>query len=91
MDTDEQIYSLHGETLAIQAVLAQVLYELKSLDPRFPDAIARGFDLAARFVEDRAIEAGETSPPEHLVKALRVVEELRTASLGRHNKPRHGV
>jgi hypothetical protein len=57
----------------------------------FPDAIARGFDLAARFVEDRAIEAGETSSPEHLIKAIRIVEELRTATLGHHDKPRHGI
>jgi hypothetical protein len=72
-------------------VLAQVLYELKSLDPRFADAIARGFDNAASLVENIAIKVGEASPPEHLVKALRIVEELRTVSLGHHDKPRHGV
>lgn len=91
MDTQQQINGLNAETFALQAVLAQVLYELKSLDPRFADAIARGFDNAASFVENMAIQAGEASPPEHLVKALRIVEELRTASLGRHDQPRHIV
>jgi hypothetical protein len=91
MDTDQQIYLLHAETLAIQTVLAQVLHELKSLDPRFADAIGRGFDNAASLVENLAIKVGEASPPEHLVKALRIVEELRTASLRGHDKPRHGV
>ena len=91
MDTDHEINSLSGETLAIQWILSQVLQELRLLDPRFTDAIARGFDRAARHVEDLAIQAGETVPPEHLVKALRIVEELRTASIGRHDKPRHVV
>jgi hypothetical protein len=56
-----------------------------------PRWISIGFNNAASLVENLAIQAGETVPPEHLVKALRIVEELRTASLGRHDKPRHGV
>ena len=82
---------LHAETLALQAILTNVFYELKSLDPVFADAIARGFDNAASQIENLPIQAGKTVPAEHLVKALGIIEDLRTASLGRHDKPRHGV
>jgi hypothetical protein len=88
MDYDFEIRSLAAETLAIQAALSNVLYELKSLDARFADAIARGFDKAASQVEDRAIEAGKTVPPEHLTKAVRIIEELRAASVGRVGQPK---
>jgi hypothetical protein len=50
-------------------------------------AIVRAFDKAASEIENHAIQAGQSVPPEHLVKALRVVEELRIASLGRSGKP----
>jgi hypothetical protein len=90
MDQQMQINSIAAETHAIQAIMTNVFYELKLLDPRFEDAIARGFNNAASFVEYVAIKAGRTSPPEHLVKSLRVVEELRATSLGQ-DKPKHGV
>src|SRR5262249_21246593 len=91
MDTDQEIIALHAETLAIQAALTHVLHELSALDPRFAAAIAKGFDQAARLAEDMAISAGKTVPPEHLVKTVRIIEDMRTATLGRHDKPRHGV
>ena len=87
MDYDREIALLNAETLATQQVLTSVLYELKSLNPSVAAAISRGFDNAARQVEDMAIQAGESVRPEHLVKAIRVVEELRTASLGYSGKP----
>jgi hypothetical protein len=82
--------ALYAETLAIQAVLTNVLNELKLLDPILADAVARGFDAASQ-VENFAIQAGKTAPPEHLVKALGMIGDLRTASLGRHDEARHIV
>jgi hypothetical protein len=64
-----------------------VLSELKSLKPSVAAAISRGFGKAASQVEDMAIQFGKSVPSEHLVKALRVVEELRTATLGHGGKP----
>jgi hypothetical protein len=84
---EQQIIGLAAETLAIQQVLTNVLFELKSLNPSVAAAISRGFDMAASQVEDMAIQAGKSVRPEHLVKALRVVEELRTATLGYSGKP----
>ena len=88
---DKEIYSLFAETVALQQILTNVFYELKLLDPRYADAIARGFDNATRQAEDLAIKAGKASQPEHLVKAIDIIENLRAASLGNHDKPRHGV
>jgi hypothetical protein len=88
---EHKLMIIRAETLAIQAVLTNVLLELKLLDPTLADAIARGFDNAANQIEDRAIEAGKAVTSETLVKALSIIEDLRTASLGRHDRPRHIV
>jgi hypothetical protein len=93
-----------AETLAMQHILSNVLSELKLIDPQIAGAISRGFDNATRqlddrlvaligdpSIEDNAIKAGKSVPPEHLIKtvaALGVVEELRTASLGRSGRSR---
>jgi hypothetical protein len=87
MDYEREVTLLSAETLAIQHILTNVLYELKSLNPGVAAAISRGFDNAARQVEDSAIQAGKSVPPEHLVKALRIVEDLRTATVGYSGKP----
>jgi hypothetical protein len=81
-----KLMAIHAETLAIQAVLTNVLYELKLLDPILADAVARGFDNAAIQIKNFAIQSGETASPEHLIKALGIIEDLRTASLGRHEE-----
>ena len=91
MDYDEEIRHLHAETVAMQWVITQVLSELQRSDPSLRDAIARGFDNAASFAENVAIQAGKNASPEHLVKAVDIIETLRTATLGKHDKPRHGV
>jgi hypothetical protein len=82
---EHELMVIRAETLAIQVVLTNVLFELKLLDPTLADAIARGFDNAANQIEDRAIEAGKAGTSETLVKSLSIIEDLRTASLGRHD------
>jgi hypothetical protein len=88
---EHELMVIRAETLAIQAVLTNVLFELKLLDPTLADAIARGFDNAANQIEDRAIEYGKAVTSETLVKALSLIEDLRSASLGRLDRPRHIV
>jgi hypothetical protein len=53
--------------------------------------IADSFDAAASFLENQTIQAGDAVPPEHLARSLRVIEELRAATLGDHDKPKHGI
>jgi hypothetical protein len=75
---EQELMVIRAETLAIQAVLASVFFELKLLDPTLADAIARGFDNAANHIEDRAIQAAKAVSSETLVKALSITEDLRT-------------
>src|SRR6476659_5601950 len=72
-----EIYALSAQTLAFEASITKVFYQLSKADPRFAAAIRQGFDDAASFVENFAIEKGKAASPEHTVKALRIVEELR--------------
>jgi hypothetical protein len=91
MNYDAEINSLSAETLAIQAILANVLREIGKADPMLRDAIKLGFDDAASMVENIALRLGKAASPDQSVKAIRIVEELRTATLGNPDKPRHGV
>jgi hypothetical protein len=91
MNYDAEINSLSAETLAIQAILANVLREIGKADPMLRDAIKLGFDDAASMVENIALCLGKAASPDQSVKAIRIVEELRTATLGNPDKPRHGV
>ena len=87
----DEIYLLSAETIAIQNILVHVLGRISRIDPRFNLAIKQGFDDAASSVEDMAISFGEAASPKHLVKAIRIIEELRTTTLGDQNEPKSGV
>jgi hypothetical protein len=50
-----------------------------------------GFNAAASFLEHRAIQLGKAASPDHTVKAVAIVEQLRTATLGKPDKPKHLV
>jgi hypothetical protein len=80
---EHELMVIRTETLAIQAVVTNVLFELRLLDPTLADAIARGFDNAAAQIEDRAIQAATAVSSETLVRALGITKDLRTASLAR--------
>jgi len=86
-----ELTGIRAETLALQAVLTNVLFELKLLDPVLAEAIARGFDNAANQIETGATQAGKAASSEPLVKALSIIEDLRIASLGRHDTSRRVV
>jgi hypothetical protein len=91
MNTDNEIQSLHAETLALNWIIAQVLRRIAQSDQKLADAICRGFNDAASDIENLAIRAGKAASPDHLVKALRIVEELRSVTVGDKNKPRNIV
>lgn len=91
MNAETEILSLHAETLALSWIVAQVFGHLARSDPKLAEAISRGFSDAASGVENLAISAGKAVPSEHLVKAMGIIEELRTAALSDHDKPRHVV
>jgi hypothetical protein len=91
MDHDREINLLAAETIAIQNILAQVLWRISEISPDLKNAIRQGFSDATSSVEDSAIRLGKVASPDHLVKAISIVEELRAATLGEKDEPRHGV
>ena len=91
MEVSKEINSLSAETLAIQTILAHVLHRLTEIDPKIAGAIKTGFEGAANEAENIAIRLGKTASPDHLVKAIHVIEELRTAALGTPDKLKRGV
>lgn len=91
MDYDHEIRSLAAETLALQQIVKDLCAGLAMHDPSLAPVIAKAFDNAARALEDYAIFMGKAAHPEHGVKAIRIVEELRAAVLGSPGKPKGGI
>jgi hypothetical protein len=87
----KEIESLAAETLAFGAILAMVFHKLSRVNPTIAAAISSGFDDAAGFVESTAMKRGKSTPPQYVVEALRIVEQLRVASLGNQQKPKRRV
>jgi hypothetical protein len=70
-----EIESLNGELAALRALLFYLLdFSARESD----DMVRRVFDAAADHLEDAAVRHGKSASPEHLVKALGIVEDLRT-------------
>jgi hypothetical protein len=91
MDHDLEIIALSAETLAIQTLLAHVLERIAKVDPQLDSAVRSGFDDAANDAENMAIKFGKAANAGHTVKALAIIEALRTATFGNTKKPRAGV
>ena len=91
MDHDHEIRSLAAETLAVQTIVGQALFRITQGDPRLKNAITEALGDAANVVEQVAIQFGLEAHSDHTVKALQVVEEIRTVILGRSNQPKRGV
>jgi hypothetical protein len=84
MDVQNEIHSLHGETLALTAIVGCLCARLAASGPSMAPIVAAAFDDAANLAEHTAIAAGKAADPEHTVKALRIIEELRAVALGKH-------
>jgi hypothetical protein len=90
MDHDKEILALSAETLALGYVVGNVLSTLARI-PALRSAIIEGFDQSADVADSVAIQFGKSAAPEHTVKAIRIVEEMRAMVLGNEGKPRHSV
>jgi hypothetical protein len=86
-----EIRYLGAETLALQIALVSVLSGLAKSDPKLAGIIREAFDNAANIAEEAAIRLGKAASPEHTVRALEIIEEMRVTALGSQGKPKHGV
>lgn len=86
MNTEDEIHALSAETLAFSIILGSVLSKL-AVDRSLRFAIAEGFDQAAEVAQTIAVRFGKSASPEHTVKALRIIDEMRAIVLGEDGKP----
>jgi hypothetical protein len=92
MDYDAEIDLLAAETLALQTLLAHLLDHLFKIgDLRLNAAIQKAFSEAASELENLGLDSSKAPDSVRSVKALGVIEYLRTAALGDHEKPKRGV
>jgi hypothetical protein len=90
LEVEKEIHSVSAETLALTVVLGNVLSRLAAADRTMRFSIAEAFADAANQVEVIAIRFGKSAASEHTVKALRIVEEMRTIVLGTDKPGRSG-
>jgi hypothetical protein len=87
MEHENEIRSLSAETLAMSIVLANLFSRFARI-PTLRLAIAVGFDQSVDMAEDITSMFGKSAPPDHMVKTLRLVEEMRAMVLGDGGKPK---
>jgi hypothetical protein len=90
MNTEKEIQALSAETLAFSIMLGSVLSKLAK-DPTLRFTITQAFNEAADVAQSVAVRFGKSASPEHTVKALRIIEEMRAMVLGDENKPKSFV
>jgi hypothetical protein len=87
MDREKEINSLAAETLALSVILGNVLTQLAA-SPALRPAIVAGFDQSADFAQIIAEQFGKSASPDHTIKAMRIIEEMRQVVLGKEETPR---
>lgn len=87
MEHENEIRSLSAETLAMNIVLANMFSRFARI-PALRLAIVVGFDQSVDTAEDITSVFGKSAPPDHMVKTLRLVEEMRAMVLGDGGKPK---
>lgn len=87
MEHETEIRSLSAETLATTIVLANLFSRFARI-PALRLAIVAGFDQSVDMAEDITSMSGKSASPDHMGKALRLVEEMRAMVLGDAGKPK---
>ncbi len=90
MDTEKEIHSLSAETLALSIIVGNVLGKLAKI-PTLRPAVIEGFDQSLDVAESVAVQFGKAASPEHTMKAMRIIEEMRTVVLGVGDGPKRTV
>jgi hypothetical protein len=77
-----EIARLAAEELATETLLVALLSRFADFDATRKETIKDAFDEAARFLKERTLEDSDSASPEEFAHSLRVIEELRAATLG---------
>jgi hypothetical protein len=90
MDHEKELAALAAENLALSIIVGSIFSKFAKI-PTLREAIIEGFDQSADVVDSVSMIQGIGSSPNHAVKALRIIEEVRAMVLGDDGKPKHRV
>jgi hypothetical protein len=82
MNYETEIRALAAETIALQWLFIALARRLSATHPDLHVAVSDALDDAANLIEMTAIKLGESAHPDHTIKALGIVEQIRAATLG---------
>jgi hypothetical protein len=86
-----EVYNLAAETMALQNIMVGVFEGLLRMRPELRAAIEYGFESAVNITEDIAIQHGTAANPEQTVRAIEIVEALRSGVFGIQQRPTGGI
>lgn len=86
MSVQAEIEDLASQTFALSIMVVGICQHVSKISPEFSSAIRAAFDDAANHTETIGFVI-QSAPPQHFTKAVRVIEELRTAVFGKQQKP----
>jgi hypothetical protein len=89
MDIEKELRSLHVEQSAHHIALTQILGAL-ARDRSLRAAISEGFEQALGVAQSLSESPPEATSPEHGIKILRVIEDIRSTVMG-NEKPKGRV
>lgn len=83
-DLRHEIERLNGELFAFRAML---FYFLQSFAPHGLPIVKSAMDAAANYAEEMTLRFGKQASPEHLAKALEIIEDFRSKLIPAQGKP----
>ena len=81
MAADADLYNLHAELLAVQAVVIALARRLAEQDAALGRAICAAFEDAESMMTGVTVRLGAGVPSESTVGALRVIAEMRDGAI----------
>lgn len=88
MNTEEEIIVLQGEVMAHESILIGLLLGLQKLGPPAQAVVVNAFSYAESVTNIRSLKLGAEQPKLHLESALKVIEYIRTSTLGGNGQPK---
>lgn len=79
MAADADLNILHGEILAVEAVLIALARRLAQAEPRLGPSLCAAFDDAETLMSGVAIRLASALPTAATLEALRIIAEMRSA------------
>jgi hypothetical protein len=87
MNVEGEIQDLASQSLAHTALMMALCQNLSKVSPEFSQAIRTAFDEAANHTETIGFII-KSAPPQRFTNAVRIIEQIRVAVLGKQEKPR---